>query len=496
MALTHVDTDIDNLKINRFPSKEAYDQAVSGGYVGSTDLSLIEDTFDLDDLDDVTLTNPSTGQVLTYNSGTWVNAAGGGGGIQTLTSPVRIWDLDPGVYIIPTPCTIYYYGATYTSTWATAYGGGILNVWWQDSGNTTKSWFCLENEVQSASFATPPRTFLWGGTTSSSGYQQKTEVITQVNASSGRYVSTFLSLDAWTVANMSLNSILNSYCVGNSINNLTLYTTTTDLPSGVTLSGQTPAQVFTHNARSYQSASYDTGYVIRQDLYIPSLNKHFYRIIQYNYNSGSVSTPDTSIPNSDSNGWVSVDMPFPSITGNGGKILAVNSAGTGVQWVTNTGAGDSIEFAPYGWDTRSVLSTQTTGTGPGPIILGSGNQRSGVLIELDSNIASATQNLFIDCTEWAEHYIWVYNNSSVDVTIVLQDVTMPDGSSLSFPTGATIALIKPSSLSVDNGEVIEIGVLVEQNLTGSGDYDHLISITERSGLTFTQVDDNNNPYST
>lgn len=45
MPLTRTYTDIPNLKINKFPSKEAFDLAVAQELIGENELSLVENDF-------------------------------------------------------------------------------------------------------------------------------------------------------------------------------------------------------------------------------------------------------------------------------------------------------------------------------------------------------------------------------------------------------------------------------------------------------------------
>ena len=58
-----------------------------------------------------------------------------------LTSPVRIWDLEEGVYKLPPSCVIYYYGASNTSNTFTISSSGYLFV--TRYSTTYKNWFIL-----------------------------------------------------------------------------------------------------------------------------------------------------------------------------------------------------------------------------------------------------------------------------------------------------------------------------------------------------------------
>lgn len=88
MAVTHTDTDISKVTFNRFSSESDYQAAVTAGQVSATDINLIDGNGSLAGLDDTTISSPTNGQVLTYNStsGKWVNsAASGGGGTEYIT---------------------------------------------------------------------------------------------------------------------------------------------------------------------------------------------------------------------------------------------------------------------------------------------------------------------------------------------------------------------------------------------------------------------------
>ena len=99
MALSHTDTNLSTFKVNKFPSKSAFYDAVSQSLIGADELSLVEGENDLGNLDNVTITTPTNGQVLVYDSATlnWVNGAAGGSGLNnynfthtantTVTSP-------------------------------------------------------------------------------------------------------------------------------------------------------------------------------------------------------------------------------------------------------------------------------------------------------------------------------------------------------------------------------------------------------------------------
>ena len=97
------------------------------------------------------------------------------GGIKTLTSPVRIWDLEDGVYLLPENCSIQYMGATNTTTTFSlgSQTKGILKV--QSAYNTT---------AQSTSTKVLNKYF---EIDASNSYLVKTKIIGRVVADRGYY---------------------------------------------------------------------------------------------------------------------------------------------------------------------------------------------------------------------------------------------------------------------------------------------------------------------
>lgn len=75
MALSHTDTDLTGLNINKFPSKSAYLSALAQSLIGNNEICFVEGENNLSDLDDVTITSVSNGQALVYDSqnGVWKN---------------------------------------------------------------------------------------------------------------------------------------------------------------------------------------------------------------------------------------------------------------------------------------------------------------------------------------------------------------------------------------------------------------------------------------
>lgn len=384
-------------------------------------------------LSDTTITSPSNGQVLTYDgtSSKWINAASSGGGIQTLTSPVRIWDLDPGLYFLPNPCTIYYSGATSTTS-MTQYGGGILNVWWQTE-NTRKLWNIL---TTNATYGTGDNIYpiyhTRGYVTSSSGnYQQNVSYLTGNKSNGGVCIMTGES--RMNISDINGTNILD---LGTGYYTCVISSSTSHLPSNLTLSTTHFASVYIKagNAAYGKPPEYDV-FTIRQDLFIQDLNKHYYRIAKYYNNSFSV---DTSIPNCDSNGWVEVIETYPALTGNAGKVLAVNSGATGVEWVNSSGGTADYDFTHT---SNTTVSTATT------TITFAANQRCSQMITISSDLG-----ISVVCNNLSDNYLWIKNTGSSEVDITINSFSL---------NGNTVSNVyMPSDgISVPAGNVCEIGIV-------------------------------------
>lgn len=118
----------------------------------------------LDDLNDVTITSPSNGQVLTYSNGIWVNGNGGGGGgstvsvtqilssgtkIATITVDSVATDLyapSGGSYTLP-PATTSTLGGVIVGTGLSVDGSGVLSV----TGGGSVTGYIGTTQVQSTS---------------------------------------------------------------------------------------------------------------------------------------------------------------------------------------------------------------------------------------------------------------------------------------------------------------------------------------------------------
>lgn len=294
----------------------------------------------LDDLNDVSTTGATNGQALVYNGSSWEPGTISGGGSWTptqLSSGFRIWDLDPGIYQMPASGTFYYSGTSGSSTLACT--GGMLYVYEEDS---VKQWYIM-TDYGAGSNNYGSEVLISGYTTSSGGthnfhYFQSTN--------EGEKYLGFLYYN-------SIVSNLNSYNVrlyqpGMCASTLSL--SATGKPVNLELNSNTRFVMFT--SKDYNNGVFSTSQYLRQDLYFPSLGKHYHR-----YCSLTNSTPTiVETPNCDSNGWVE-EISIPSYTSaDAGKCLQVATGGSSLQWAAISGGSGASTLA--GLTDTSISSLQ------------------------------------------------------------------------------------------------------------------------------------------
>lgn len=202
-----------------------------------------------------------------------IEGGSGGGGIETLTGSTRLSNLAQGVYLIAPSTVIYYYGATGTSSF-TLSSGGVLSI---SDGNDSYKGF----EIVAAEGA---EAYIYLGATSSSyGFYAKLSRVDLQNAKACTYASSQRSIGYYnstgTVSN--LNSTM--YIQPNEWS-ITISNTTTGAPSNIT--GSTKVYISV-KAPGFAGSGLSSSLMpyIRQDMYAPSLNKHWYRIVNYSDNS-------------------------------------------------------------------------------------------------------------------------------------------------------------------------------------------------------------------
>lgn len=180
--------------------------------------------------------------------------------------------------------------------------------------------------------------------------------------------------------------------------------------------------------------------IIRQDLYLPTLNKHYYRIVKC-YNS--TVTPNTSITNADAYGWVEVFETFPALTNNAGKVLAVNSNADGVEWVTPSSGG--LTDHDFTHTANTTVSTSTT------TVTFAADQRGSAMLTI-----SADLGLSIACNNGSDNYIWIKNTGSAEVDVTISAVTKNS-------TAVSNVYVPSDGITVPAGGVCEIGVIVNSD---------------------------------
>lgn len=292
-------------KISAFTNDSGYLTSVPSEYITETELNAkgyLTNHQDISGKQDklVSGTNIKTinGNSL-LGSGDITIEGGSGGGIETLTGSTRLSNLAQGVYLIAPSTVIYYYGATGTSSF-TLSSGGVLSI---SDGNGSYKGF----EIVAAEGA---EAYIYLGATSSSyGFYAKLSRVDLQNAKACTYASSQRSIGYYnstgTVSN--LNSTM--YIQPNEWS-ITISNTTTGAPSNIT--GSTKVYISV-KAPGFAGGGLSSSLMpyIRQDMYAPSLNKHWYRIVNYSDNS-----------NVDYGEWVEIQENVSEILGDIESLLS------------------------------------------------------------------------------------------------------------------------------------------------------------------------------
>lgn len=360
----------------------------------------------LDDLNDVSTTGASIGQALVYNGSSWAPGTVSGGGSWSptqLSSGFRIWNLSTGIYQMPASGTFYYSGTSGSATLACT--GGMLYVYEE---NSVKQWYIM-TDYSSGSNTYGSEVLISGYTTSTGGthsfhYFQSTN-------EGDKYLG-------FTYYN-SIISDLNSYNVRlyqPGMCSSTLSSSATGKPANLTLNANTRFVMFTSKDYNNGVHSTPTQY-LRQDLYLPSIGKHYYR-----YCSLINSTPTvlTTTPNCDANGWVE-EISIPSYTSSdAGKCLQVATGGSSLQWSTVSGGGGaSYDFN----DTSLVYSSTYSDQGLSAYYADcTSSKRNVMFLNIDSSTYTSyfshdeSLGIYLKTANLTENYIFIYNSSGYDIT--------------------------------------------------------------------------------
>ena len=192
------------------------------------------------------------------------SSVGGGSGITELTSPVRLWDLEDGVYQLPASCLIYYKGATSTTNFKLNSSGFLfISAYSTDRKNFN---ILLGSSTN--------YTAMYAGYTSSTGGTYTTTDLGYIRPPAYTSATKYIGL-YYTKSNIGNINVYNYLYPGEYVFGVTA--TTTGIPSGIT--ANTRICIKTYSTNDTNNATYSP--YIRQDLYAPSLNKKWYRIVNY-----------------------------------------------------------------------------------------------------------------------------------------------------------------------------------------------------------------------
>lgn len=361
----------------------------------------------LGDLNDVSTTGASSGQALVYNGESWEPGTVSGGGSWTptqLNSGFRIWDLDPGIYQMPDVGTFYYYGSSGSPTLSAT--GGMLYIY---SDNSIKCWYIITDYARGGSNGAE---VIISGWSSSSRGSYGMHYLSSSNNGSKYFGVHDYSTSTLTTLNSSDRPYTDNGVFCSQINSSTIAK-----PTNLTLSSATRMMMFV--TRNYTSGSY-SGYNARQDLYVPSLHKHYYRYISFTTSSV---TPITTTPNCDTNGWVE-EISIPSYTSSdAGKCLQVATGGASLQWATVSGGGggggSSYDFN----DTPLTYSSTYSDQGLSVYYADCTSAKRNVMfLNIDSSVYASYFNhdevlgIYLKTTDLTENYVFIYNTSGHDIT--------------------------------------------------------------------------------
>ena len=360
----------------------------------------------LGELNDVSTTGASNGQALVYNGSSWAPGTVSGGGSWTptqLSSGFRIWDLDPGIYQMPASGTFYYYGSSGSASLSCT--GGMLYIY---SDNSIKCWYIITDYAAGASNGAEA---IISGWSSSSGGSYGMHYLSSSNNGSKYFGVHDYSTNTLTTLNSSDRSYTDNGVFCSQINS-----STTAKPTNLILSSATRMMMFV--TRNYTSGSY-SGYNARQDLYVPSLHKHYYRYITFTTSSV---TPITTTPNCDTSGWVE-EISIPSYTSaDAGKCLQVATGGESLQWATvsgGSGGGASYDFNDSSLSYSSTYSDQGLSAYYADC---TSSKRNVMILNIDSSEYTTyfshdeSLGIYLKTTDFTENYVFIYNHSGHDIT--------------------------------------------------------------------------------
>lgn len=136
------------------------------------------------------------------------------------------------------------------------------------------------------------------------------------------------------------------------------------------------------------------------------------------------------------------DARIPSLTGNSGKVLAVNSNADGLEWVNQSGGGGGLSDYDFTHSSNTTVSTSTT------TVTFAANQRGSAMLTI-----SADLGLTIACNNGSDNYIWVKNTGSAEVDVTISGVTKDS-------LAVSSVYVPSDGITVPAGGLCEIGIIV------------------------------------
>lgn len=136
---------------------------------------------------------------------------------------------------------------------------------------------------------------------------------------------------------------------------------------------------------------------------------------------------------------------LPSMTGNAGKVLSVNSNADGVVWIPLSGGGDG--FSDYNF-------THTANEPPIPVptptvtITYAANTRGSRMITVNADIG-----ITFAVNNSSDNYLWIKNTGSAEVDVTVSAVTKNS-------TAVSNVYVPSDGITVPAGGLCEIGVIV------------------------------------
>ena len=159
-------------------------------------------------------------------------------------------------------------------------------------------------------------------------------------------------------------------------------------------------------------------------------------------------TIGTFASNASADKTINIEVPneqLPSMTGNAGKVLAVNSEADGLEWVSKgSGTGDPT-------DHDFTHTANTTISGSAATVTFAAGQRCTRMLTV-----SADLGLSIACNNLSDNYLWIRNSGSSEVDVTISAVTLSG-------TAVSNVYVPSDGITVPAGGLCEIGIIVNSD---------------------------------